>query len=420
MKKCPFCGASLPEEASFCPFCAKSINRRAEAIPPKRYIYAKFIKRILFLLPIIIIAAGLYLYFSPDTYEGKGEVLYSDSEGSYQLLTNYIFDRYTPLPSFDTAAGAEESYRFPSYLYVNSMDTGEDASGIFMQRVASAKVEIIQPEDSKSPVKCSKPEEMRDINPGAALVSLIDFTRESKTPAEIVWVLDMKNGDTIKLSMELIVTPTKIFDYTPENSDMSDTAALQKLLDDAAALADERDTINVYLPPVTYTEPLVLPTHSVNLIGADENGKRTTFTEGMRMSIPERSYFITYITGIDFVGDGTGVGLSSAGRIWTKECRFFNWKTALLGYGSVWINTTDCTFENNGIGLHYNSTDPEVSASDTHFTGNIFTDNDTAVLLENVPSDITMNFGECVFTGNGTDIDNVCRQSVDISEAIFQ
>ena len=91
-----------------------------------------------------------------------------------------------------------------------------------------------------------------------------------------------------------------------------------------------------------------------------------------------------------------------------------------MGYGSVWINTTDCTFENNGIGLHYNSTDPEVSASDTHFTGNIFTDNDTAVLLENVPSDITMNFGECVFTGNGTDIDNVCRQSVDISEAIFQ
>ena len=31
-----------------------------------------------------------------------------------------------------------------------------------------------------------------------------------------------------------------------------------------------------------------------------------------------------------------------------------------------------------------------------------------------------MDFGGCVFTDNGTDIDNRCSQPVDISQAIFQ
>lgn len=63
-------------------------------------------------------------------------------------------------------------------------------------------------------------------------------------------------------------------------------------------------------------------------------------------------YGISYISDIDFIGDGTGVAISAASTVWTKNCRFEGWKTALLGFGNVWINTTDCTFENNGIGLH--------------------------------------------------------------------
>lgn len=27
-RTCPYCGAELPEEASFCPFCARSVNQR--------------------------------------------------------------------------------------------------------------------------------------------------------------------------------------------------------------------------------------------------------------------------------------------------------------------------------------------------------------------------------------------------------
>lgn len=91
-------------------------------------------------------------------------------------------------------------------------------------------------------------------------------------------------------------------------------------------------------------------------------------------------------------------------------------KTALLIFGNVWANATDCAFTNNGIGIHYNSTD--VSPSDSRFTGNIFTGNGTGVLLENVPAaELTLDFGQCLFENNGTDLDNQCQQPVDLSEA---
>ena len=53
----------------------------------------------------------------------------------------------------------------------------------------------------------------------------------------------------------------------------------------------------------------------------------------------------------------------------------------------------------------------------------IFTEepgNDTAVLLEQVPTDTVLNFGQCVFEHNETDLDNRCSQPVDLSEAEFR
>lgn len=33
-------------------------------------------------------------------------------------------------------------------------------------------------------------------------------------------------------------------------------------------------------------------------------------------------YGISYISDIDFIGDGTGVAISAASTVWTKNCRF--------------------------------------------------------------------------------------------------
>lgn len=417
-KQCPHCGAPLPEEASFCPHCAKSVNERAESKPPKR-IPAKSIRTALLLLLAVVFCVGIYLYTRPKTYDGLGEVTYTDDDGTYQLVTTNSTNRYDIMTSIRQEIPDDgENYRFPLRFYVNSPDTGADAGGIFLQKVKRYYISIDQEDGSPVPVSCTDPAP-NPTYPDAALITFLNWTSESPESSQIVWTFEMKNGDTIRLRMDFGYRKLLIFNYDSTTSDLSDSAALQSLIDELCAI-DSRDYIYIQLPAVTYTEPIVISGRAINLTGTEENGKRTTFTNGIQVRAAARRNNISYFTGIDFTGDGTGVGLSVSDRVWAKECRFTGLATGVLSYGGTynWVNTTDCTFENNKIGLHYNATDG--SPSDTRFTGNTFADNGTAVLLENVPAPITMDFSDTVFRGNDTDIDNRCDQPLEISYAIFQ
>ena len=89
----------------------------------------------------------------------------------------------------------------------------------------------------------------------------------------------------------------------------------------------------------------------------------------------------------------------------------------MLAYGQAWVNVTECTFTDNEVGFHFNSTGQ--SASDTRYFDNTFTGNGTGVLLESVPTDITMVFDGSTFSDNGTDLDNPCGHPIDTSNAIF-
>ena len=82
------------------------------------------------------------------------------------------------------------------------------------------------------------------------------------------------------------------------------------------------------------------------------------------------------------------------------------------------MNVIDCQFRDNEVGFHFNSTGTSVSHS--MYNDNLFRNNGTAVLLENVPTDIALDFRDSVFSGNGTDIDNRCGQALDISRAVFE
>lgn len=415
-KNCPYCGSPLPKEASFCPRCAKTLNQRKQSKPPKQLLL-RLLPGLGLLLAVLLLSFSFYLYTRPKSYEGMGEITYADSDGSYQLVLNHLMDnRYSPEPVLEANIGGEESYRTPCWLYINQSGTGADAAGAFMEKVDSIQVRIEQPAASSSPVLCSEPEPM-DFNKEAAMGTLVDFTRESPALSKILWIISMKNGDTIRLGMDLSLYIVEIHNYSSENADLSDSRALQALIDEIAEEIDPRDEVNITLPAVTYTEPLVLHGPSINLTGSESESGRTTFTAGIQMR--DGASLISYLTGIDFIGDGNGVAISAAGRLWTKDCTFKGWKTALLVFGNVWANVTDCAFTDNDIGLHYNSTD--VSPSDTHFTGNVFTGNGTGVLLENVPApELTLNFGQCVFEHNETDLDNRCGQPVDFSEAEFR
>ena len=130
----------------------------------------------------------------------------------------------------------------------------------------------------------------------------------------------------------------------------------------------------------------------------------------------EQAYWINYFYDIDFIGDG-GVGISSSVKSWAERCSFTGWKTGVLGYGTAWVNIIDCLFEDNEVGFHFNSTGQ--SASHSLYNDNRFRHNGIAVLLEQVPTDMALDFVGSEFMENETDVDNRCGHSVDLSQAVF-
>lgn len=118
------------------------------------------------------------------------------------------------------------------------------------------------------------------------------------------------------------------------------------------------------------------------------------------------------------MGNGTNVGLSASINTMAIDCTFTGYKTGILSYGSAWTAPIGCTFTDNEVGFHFNSTNGGVTRA--LFDNNVFTGNSTAVLLENVSADGTLYFDGSVFSGNGTDIDNRCGYDVDTSKAVFE
>lgn len=77
-----------------------------------------------------------------------------------------------------------------------------------------------------------------------------------------------------------------------------------------------------------------------------------------------------------------------------------------------------CWFEDNNTGFCFDSAGDY--ANYTRFECNTFRSNGTAVLLQQVPTDRTIDFIGSRFTGNNVNIDNPCGQPLDISYAIFE
>ena len=130
---CPHCGAPLHEDSSFCPHCAESVNPRTQLCPPS--VLPRRIRYFLIILAVSAVAAsGIFFLLQPDIYEGGAEVIYRDSDGTYQILLGKASDRYTPVPNIDHNAERGAEYRFPTCLFINHEESGANAKEVFLKK----------------------------------------------------------------------------------------------------------------------------------------------------------------------------------------------------------------------------------------------------------------------------------------------
>ena len=196
-KQCPHCGASLPDAAVFCPHCAKSVNRRTILQPP-RYIPGRVLRSALVLLAVLALVLTAWLCTRPKVYDnGTAEVIYTDDDGSYQLLLNYFGDRFQPMTDYSEELEEGTTSNKPSRLFINHVDTGVNAKEAFLRKVEAINVELLRGGDSPEPWQYTQPQ-ASDYDLEAASRSILTYTDRSGD-MELRWNIRMQNGDTIRL-----------------------------------------------------------------------------------------------------------------------------------------------------------------------------------------------------------------------------
>ena len=416
-KNCPYCGAQLPNEAAFCPHCAGSIHKRTEVKPP-RHMPGWALRSALIAVCILAVALAGWLHTRPKTYDdgGTATVIYTDRDGNYQLLLGWRNDPYTPAPEVYHEAELDGEYRFPMCLFVHHTGSDANAANAFMNKVESVTAQFGPAGDPEGYITYTDPAP-NGYCPEAMAVSFVDFLGRDNS-AVGTWTITMNNGDVIRLHQTLEVRVIQTVDYYPEDVAMGTSEELQALIDAVSETADPTAVINLHLPAVTYDGDITIEKRTVNLLGSTEGEGRTVFTGTLRVTTGANGW-INEISDIDFVGSGReNVGITAAARVHLTGCTFTGWKTAVLTHGYSWLNCRYCEFADNAVGFHFNASQSSVSHS--QFTGNHFTENDTAILWEGTPVDMTISFHESVFSHNGTDIDNRSGQSIDISQAVFE
>lgn len=417
-KNCPHCGARLPEEAFFCPHCAQNVHPRTKPRMPVFIPWRKILWFLLLPLTVLSLCLGWYWASRPKVYEdgGAATVIYTDQDGSYQLLLSWVNTPYTPAPEVYQKAEKDGEYHFPLCLFVHNTDSDANAANIFLNKVKHITAQFDSNEGESEYITCTAPAP-HSYCPEAMAVSFINFLGRD-TSAVWTWTITMNNGDVIRLHQTLKVQVIQTIDYYPEDAAMGTIEELQALIDQIGETENPSAVVNLHLPAVVYEGNLTISKRPVNLLGSTEGKGRTVFTGTLRIATSAEGH-INQIDDIDFIGSGQEkIGVTAAARLHMTGCTFTGWKTAVLAHGYSWLNLRYCQFEDNKIGFHFNASESYVSHS--QFTGNRFIRNGTAVLWEGTPVDMMISFPESVFDQNDVNIDNRRSQPMDLSEAIFQ
>ncbi len=431
VKKCPHCGAELPAAASFCPYCARSVIKSRHVEAPRR-IPRQIRNGLALMLAAAAAGAALgYLYseFRPQVLDGGAEILYQDQKEHYRLIFGWDGLANLPVDEMHQSVpeGTEETFTLSQCLFVSRTDTGEDLHEAFLSRVASCRAEFLDQEGAESPCSVSPVELSPDHVKSAALAASLSFTCDSPPSSVLEWTIRMKNGDIIRAHQTLRVSTCRNVEYYPEGYPADDPLAvlapmntaeqLQTLLDTLPSRYEPEDRIRIHLPPVVYGEDVTCEGMNVSFLGSGEQD--TVFAEPLYIQREEDSGVTSSVDNISFTGSLSAAGLSANCRVHVTNCQFKYWETGLLASGDhAWLDVQNSVFEGNGTGFRFAGTGVRNLSSD--YTGNVFQDNSTALLLEDIPdTGFSLELSGCRFSDNGTDINNRCGALLRIGGAVF-
>lgn len=454
MKKCINCGSDLPDGAAYCPHCETSQFDKQRVEPPKkrRGAIAAAVCTVI-LVAAVSVGVGLSWGGGPaaiptegvagtapagtapaetapaatapaettgpeDELSGIGaDMVYASDGGSYRLVLTIDTVNggvQTPQPERNYVCAEGNWSANPSQLYVYDAEDSSPANEEFMALVDSYTVEVLPRGDARQ-MEYSAPAADPSF-PGAALVSHIEFTYGCGTN-DILWTLNMKNGDTVQLRQIITITDIETITYTPEDVPMDTTEDLQSLMDYIDLELPLNTAVDIYLPPVTYTGDLRLaPRRGVSLYGSyDDEGNTTTFTGSI--TVCSAYMQLTDLDGIRFEGSG-GTAVTAHDGVYINNCTFTGWDTAAIALEGSWIGVGNSIFEDNGVALHFN-TDATYHYVNSSYWNTAFRNNGAAIIIDNLPGSEVLRFPKCVFSGNGTDIMNNAGHPLDTSGAVF-
>ena len=411
-KPCRNCGADLPEGASFCPHCAQSQIERQEVKPPRLW-RRKALAAAACVLVLAAAALAVFLTRRPKTYEGGAYLVYTDQDGNYELLAAFFPDDIAnnrPVAEKTVSLSTNEFSNMTVMfgIYHNGEIADTEA---FFAKVESCTLEAIPNEGGA--LTLSEPTYNMNYLPAARECD-ITYSGESGTNA-LIWTLNMKNGDTIRLKQTFAVLPLIHQIYTPEDTPLDTMEDLTALLEHINEEVPADAIVDIYLPPVAYTGNLTMVSRAVNLYGNTDGNGRTAFTGTLSVNTDSPSNVMLF--DLDFVGSG-GTGLSATASVYMGGCSFSGWDIGAVALDGGMIGVERCVFQNNGIGFKYN-TAVYTSFNDV-FPDCTITDNDIGVQFARLQGTITIDFVGSVFSGNRIDIDNPAQYSIDTAKAIFQ
>lgn len=411
-KKCIKCGAELPEGASFCPHCAQSQIDKAEVKSPR--LWRK--RALLAFLGVVLLAMAVLAFVlshRPMTYEGGASVVYTDKDGEYEILVNSIASDLAnriPEEQRTISLSVDEASCLPVLLGIFQNGELADPENFFA-KVESCRLEAFSNENGA--LQISEPIYSTDFFPAARECDVV-FTGASGTN-ELVWTLQMKNGDTIRLKQILEVIPLVHQAFTPQDAPLDTMEDLKALLDRINTEVPADTIVDIYLPPVTYTGDLMMVSRAVNFYGCSDGSGRTTFTGTLTLRTDNPSNVT--LCDLDFVGNG-GTGLSSTASAMIFGCSFSGWDIGAAVQDGGMIGVENCVFRNNGIGFRYDTANYSFFMSG--FPDCTFENNGIGVQFARLPGTMPLDFAFTVFTGNEIDMDNPIEYPVDLSKAIFE